>query len=187
MLSIRLRGGSRGPLETRPIDAPWRDGRAGAGSPSTRDWQALTRWAGELAALVGAEQPTEHVAVFVPDIDAGGLRLVAQVWGAGEETGDVVVGEWLIPFEGSITGRVYRTGRAALAADVAMDPDFRSWPGSRTRSSLTVPVGSPGAVIAVVNVEATFVGAFTIRDYERLTDRAAAAADAWLLSAAPSG
>ena len=151
------------------------------------DWQALTQWAGELAALVGAEGPTQHVAVYVPDVEAGGLRLAAQVWGAGEDTGDVVVGEWVVPFDGSITGRVYRTGLAALCADVTMDPDYRSWPGSRTRSSLTVPVGRPGAVIAVVNVEATFVGAFTIRDYDRLTDRAAAAADAWLMAAATPG
>ncbi len=152
-----------------------------------RDWQALAQWAGELAALVGAEGPTQHVAVYVPDVEAGGLRLAAQVWGAGEDTGDVVVGEWVVPFDGSITGRVYRTGLAALCADVTMDPDYRSWPGSRTRSSLTVPVARAGAVIAVVNVEATFVGAFTIRDYDRLTDRAAAAADASLMAAATPG
>ena len=174
-------------METRPIDAPWRDSRAGAGSTSPHDWQAITRWAGELAALVGAEQPTEHVAVFIPDHEAGGLRLVAQVWGAGEDTGAVVVGQWLVPFEDSITGRVYRTGLAALCADVTMDPDFRTWPGSRTRSSLTVPVGRPGEVLAVVNVEAPFVAAFTIRDYERLTDRAATAADAWPVPSATRG
>jgi hypothetical protein len=171
-------------LETRPIDAPWRDPRAGAGSTDPLDWGAVTRWAGDLAAHVGAEQPTEHVAVFVPDLDAGGLRLAAQAWGASEDTGEVVVGDWIVPLEGSITGRVYRTGLAALCADVAMDPDFRSWPGSRTRSSLTVPVGPPDAVLAVINVEAPWVAAFTIRDYERLTERAAAAADAWPLTAA---
>jgi hypothetical protein len=166
-------------VETGTIDARWRDQRAGAESDDPPDWAAVTRWAGDLAALVGAEGPSEHVAVFVPDASAGGLRLAAQVWGAAEDTGEVIVGDWIVPFEASISGRVYRTGVAALCADTAMDPDYRSWPGSRTRSSLTVPVGRPGAVMAVVNVEAPWVGAFSIRDYERLTERAAAAAEAW--------
>ena len=159
-----------------------RDLRAGAGSTNPSDWPALAAWALDLAAIVGREQPTEHVAVFIPDDDAGGLRLAAQVWGAGEDTGDVRVGDWVVPFDGSICGRVYRTGLAALCADVTMDPDFRSWPGARTRSSLTVPVGRPGSVLAVINVEAPWVSFFSIRDYERLTERAAAAADAWPLA-----
>jgi putative methionine-R-sulfoxide reductase with GAF domain len=117
------------------------------------------------------------VALFVPDHPAGGLRLVAQVWGAGEDTGEVVIGEWVVPFEGSVTGRVYRTGGAALVPDVSMDPDYRSFPGGKTRSSLTVPIGGPGTVVAVINVEAPWVGAFGIRDYERLVERAAAALD----------
>ena len=127
------------------------------------------------------------MAVFVPDPAAQGLRLAGQVWGAGEDIGAVVVGEWLVPFEESVSGRVFRTGLAALCADVAMDPDYRSWPGSRARSFLTVPVGRPGAVLAVINVEAPFVGAFSIRDYQRLTERAAAAAERWPLMGAVGG
>ena len=87
----------------------------------------------------------------------------------------MVIGEWIVPFEGSVCGRVYRTGLAALCADVTMDPDYRSFPGGRTRSSLTVPVGPPDAVVAVINLEAPWVAAFSIRDYERMTERAAAA------------
>jgi hypothetical protein len=162
-------GGRTKPAETEDAIPGW----------SARDWRAITLWAHELATVVGREQPTEHVAVFVPDAEAGGLRLAAQVWGAGENTGAVVVGDWVVPFDASICGRVFRTGHAALCADVAMDPDFRSWPGSRTRSSLTVPVGRLGAVLAVVNVEAPWVSAFSIRDYERLRDRAADAGEAW--------
>ena len=150
---------------------------------SGRDWHAVTRWALELATVVGREQPTEHVSVFVPDAAFGGLRLAAQAWGAGEDTGAVRVGDWIVPYDSSICGRVYRTGHAALCADVAMDPDFRSWPGSRTRSSLTVPIGRPGAVLAVVNVEAPWVSAFSIRDYERLRDRAVDAFETWPLGA----
>ena len=56
-----------------------------------------------------------------------------------------------------------------------MDPDYRSFPGGRTRSSLTVPVGPPDDVVAVINLEAPWIAAFSIRDYERMTERAAAA------------
>jgi hypothetical protein len=138
-------------------------------------WAAVTEWAGNLAAVIGHEQPTQHVSIFVPDDDGAGLRLAAQVWGAGEDTGDVVVGQWVVPLHGSVCGRVYRDGLAALCADVAMDPDYRSFPGGRTRSFLAVPVGPPGGVVAVINLEAPWVAAFSIRDYERITERAAAA------------
>jgi hypothetical protein len=135
----------------------------------------VTAWARDLAARIGDEQPTQHIAVFVPDDDGDGLRLAAQVWGAGEDTGVVVVGDWTVPLEGSVCGRVYRTGLAALCADVAMDPDYRAFPGGRTRSSLTVPVGPADGVVAVINLEAPWVAAFSIRDYERMTVRAATA------------
>jgi len=138
-------------------------------------WAEIAAWARDLSAVISTEQPAQHVAVFVPEPDGFGLRLAAQVWGAGEDTGEVVVGEWLIPLDGSVCGRVYRTGLAALCADVTMDPDYRAFPGSRTRSSLTVPVGPPDAVVAVINLEAPWISAFSIRDYERMTERAAEA------------
>ena len=124
---------------------------------------------------MSAEQTAQHVAIFVPDDGESGLRLVAQVWGAGEDTGEVVAGQWVIPVDGSVCGRVYRTGLAALSADIAMDPDYRSYPGGRTRSSLTVPIGPPNDVIAVINLEAPWISAFSIRDYERITEWAAIA------------
>ncbi|HLO35749.1 MAG TPA: GAF domain-containing protein [Candidatus Deferrimicrobium sp.] len=158
------------------IDATERDRCAGvglAGGPG--GWPAVAAWARDLAARIADEQPAQHIAVFVPDDDGFGLRLAAQVWGAGEDTGAVVVGVWSVPFEGSVCGRVYRTGLAALCADVGLDPDYRPFPGGRTRSSLTVPVGPPADVVAVINLEAPWVAAFSIRDYERMTDRAATA------------
>jgi hypothetical protein len=139
------------------------------------DWLTISAWARDLAGRIGHEQPTQHVAVFVPDADRRGLRLAAQIWGAGEDLGEVVVGDWIVPLEGSVCGRVYRTGLAALCADVGMDPDYRSFPGGRTRSSLTIPVGPPDGVVAVINFEAPWVAAFSIRDYERMTERAAEA------------
>ena len=87
----------------------------------------------------------------------------------------MIVGRWIVPLEGSVCGRVYRTGLAALCADVTMDPDFRAFPGGRTRSSLTVPIGPPEGAVAVINLEAPWVAAFSILDYERMTERAAAA------------
>lgn len=161
--------------ETTIIDAtpPLPDATA-AGGLSAR-WPAVVAWADDLARRVAADQPNEHVAVFVADAAAGGLRLAAQVWGAGDDTGAVVVGEWIVPFDGSVTGRVHRTGAAVLCADVGLDPDYRAFPGGRTRSFLTVPVGPPGDVVAVLNVEAPWPSAFSIRDYERLVEQAGAA------------
>lgn len=139
------------------------------------DWSAIGDWATRLVDEIARDQPAQHVAVFVPDPPADGLRLVAQIWGAGEDTGEVVVGDWVVPFTGSVCGRVYRTGAAALCADVTLDPDYRGFPGGRSRSSLTIPVGEAGGVVAVVNIEAPWVGAFSIRDHDRVTAAAAAA------------
>jgi hypothetical protein len=169
-------GAGWGPYGDTTIDATRRDQRSSAGSTiSMNDWATISAWARDLAGRIGHEQPTQHVAVFVPDADGHGLRLAAQIWGAGEDMGEVVVGDWIVSLEGSVCGRVYRTGLAALCADVGMDPDYRSFPGGRTRSWLTVPVGPPDGVVAVINLEAPWVAAFSIRDYERMTERAAEA------------
>jgi len=172
-------GGSARPIGETTIDATERDGSARARSTLTTTTTGIgpdiAEWAEDLVARMTRHQPTQHVAVFVPDDNAAGLRLAAQAWGAGEDTGEVIVGQWIVPLEGSICGRVYRTGLAALCADVTVDPDYRAFPGGRTRSSLTVPVGPPGGVVAVVNLEAPWVGAFSIRDFERMTEAAAAA------------
>lgn len=162
------------------IDATERDLHPREPSSHARDeWAAMSAWANDLAARIAEDQAARHVAIFVPDDDGDGLRLAAQVWGPGEETGAVIVGDWTVPLEGSVCGRVYRTGLAALCADVAMDPDHRSFPGSRARSSLTVPIGPPESVVAVIDLEAPWVGAFSIRDFERLTEEATAAFDTY--------
>lgn len=159
------------------IEALWRGDPAAAHPTTTGPIQAaISRWAIELAESIALDQTAQHVSVFVPDRDRDGLRLTAQIWGAGEDVGEVVVGEWVVPFDGSVTGSVFRTGSAALCADVTLDPDYRSFPGSRTRSFLTVPVGPPGAVVAVINIEAPWASAFSVRDYEDVTERARLAA-----------
>jgi hypothetical protein len=167
----------RGSWETTRIKAAAAvDSFHPSASTARSPWEAIGGWAQALADRVAGDQPAQHVAVFVHDPDVGALRLVGQVRGAGEDTGAVVVGTWTVPLEGSVCGRVYRTRAAALCADVSLDPDFRSFPGGRTRSSLTVPFGSDDAVIGVINLEATWMSAFSIADYERLTKLAASAA-----------
>ena len=142
-------------------------------------WDAIARWAAELADAIANDRQVLHVAVFVPDQDPDRLRLAAQIWGPGENTGEVAVGSWTIPLDGSITGRVFRTGEAALCPDVRLDPDYRSFPGARGRSSLTVPVGPAGSLVAVVNLEAPWLSAFGVRDYDRVSATAAAALESF--------
>jgi GAF domain-containing protein len=139
-------------------------------------WEAVVLWAQSLADEVALDQPAQHVAVFVHDATVGSLRLVGQVWGAGENTGEVAVGRWLVPLEGSVCGRVFRTGEAALCADVGLDPDYRRFPGGASRSSLTVPLRDEGGAVGVITVEAPWISAFSIADYERLTNIATRAA-----------
>jgi hypothetical protein len=171
-----LWGLSGGPFGDMTIDASERHQVARPGPTAAFVTGAETSaWARDLVERIGVEQPAQHIAVFVPDQDGAGLRLAAQVWGAGEDNGEVTVGDWIVPLDGSVCGRVYRTGLAALCSDVTMDPDYRSFPGGRTRSFLTVPVGPPEDVVAVINLEAPWVAAFSIRDYERMTERAALA------------
>jgi GAF domain-containing protein len=150
-------------------------------------WDAIVAWAQALADRTAGDQPAHHVTVFVHDPAAGALRLAGQVWNAGEDAATVVVAEWLAPLEGSVCGRVFRTGAAALCADVGLDPDYRAFPGGRTRSSLTVPFGPEGTVVGVINAEAPWTSAFSIADYERLTELAAAAAATMPGSAVPNG
>jgi GAF domain-containing protein len=166
-------GGEGDDLITVAADAGFIQAFASTASSS---WDDAALWAQDLADLVALDQPSQHVAVFLFDASAGALRLCGQVWGAGEETGDVEVGEWLVPLEGSVCGRVFRTGSAALCADVSLDPDYRSFPGGRTRSSVTVPLVRGDVVVGVVNVEAPWISAFSIADYERLATIAVVAA-----------
>ncbi|MEA2518734.1 MAG: hypothetical protein QOF49_814, partial [Chloroflexota bacterium] len=137
---------------------------------------AVLRWARELVDVIAVDQTAQHISVFVPGGRRDRMHLVAQLWGAGEDDGSVVIGEWVIPIEGSIIGRVFRTASAALCADVSLDPDYLPFPGGRSRSCLTVPVGSPGSVVAVINIESPWASTFSIRDYENVAACAARAA-----------
>ena len=132
-------------------------------------------WASEVLTGLAAEQLSQHCAIFVFDAARNGLVLVGQLWGAGDDIGQVLPGEWLLPLNGSVCGRVFRTSRPALIADTQLDPDYRPYPGGRSRSELAVPIVAAGATVGVINCESPFPGTFGIADLERLTARAAAA------------
>lgn len=107
----------------------------------------------------------KHCALFLWDPSVQRLRLAAQHWGAGEDLGEVRVGHWTVSLS-SICGRAYRTGLPSLVNDVEDDPDYLSFPGSRTRSELAVPVLVDGRPSGVINIESPRVGAFGQADLE---------------------
>ena len=109
----------------------------------------------------------QHCALFLWDPAVRRLRLVAQRWGAGEDLGEVLVGTWTIALSG-VCGRAFTTGLPALVHDVEDDPDFLSFPGSRTRSELAVPIICDGRPTGVVNLESPRVGAYGRADVEAL-------------------
>ena len=109
----------------------------------------------------------QHCALFLWDPAVGRLRLAAQHWGAGEDLGEVQAGAWTIGLNG-VCGRAFTTGLPALVPDVEDDPDFLSFPGSRTRSELAVPIFFDGRPIGVVNLESPRVGAYGPADVEAL-------------------
>ncbi len=117
----------------------------------------------------------QHCALFLWDARPGRLRLAAQHWGAGEDLGEVRAGAWSIALNG-ICGRAFRLEQAVLVTDVETDPDFLSFPGSRTRSELAVPVRIDGHVLGVVNLESPRVGRYGPADIANV--------EAWIESVA---
>jgi GAF domain-containing protein len=129
-------------------------------------------WAAEVVATVSADRLSEHCSVFIADDSLALLILAGARWGTGEDTGMVVPGKWVVPFDGSVCGSVYLTGRPALIQDVAQDESYRTYPGARARSELTVPITSGGRRIGVLNLESSRTGTFGIADLEVLVAHA---------------
>ena len=143
--------------------------------PQTADRAAIVDWAQALTDALARHDDFQQIAVLIHDPAANGLRLESQRWGAGHDLGLLVPGEWLVPLEGSICGRVFRTGTAALCPDVRLDPDYLSFSGGTTKSELAVPIAVGGRTIGVVNIEAPWASAFGIAELEtvrRLIDEA---------------
>ncbi len=138
---------------------------------------AAIRWAEQLADALSRDFQYQHCSVFLHDIEAGSLVLAAQRWGAGHDLGLVREGRWALPADGSICSRVFRTGMPALVPDVTLDPDYRSFPGARTRSELAVPLLLDGRPVGVINVESPTQGAYGIADLDQLRAYAARAVE----------
>jgi GAF domain-containing protein len=129
-------------------------------------------WADRVADALCRTWQFQHCAVFLYDPLVDALRLVGQRWGAGEDTGTVVVGDWLVPLHGSVCGRVFRTGAPVLVPDARYDPDYRSFPGGTSRSEAAVPILVDGGPIGVINVESSRANAYGIADIDRLLEAA---------------
>lgn len=140
---------------------------------------AVLRWADALVDELAREPLFQHAAVFTYDTRRNGLVLAAQRWDTDEETGEVQTGSWVIPIEGSICGRAFRTGKPLLVVDVLDDPEYRGFPGGETRSELAVPIMVGEHPVGVVNLESPGVGVFSTDDLDRVQALATAAAGAF--------
>lgn len=129
---------------------------------------AILRWADSLVEQLAGEPLFQHSSVFIGAPDWDGLVLAAQRWGLMRATDAVRPGSWFAPVEGSVCGRVFRSGKPALIADVATDAEYRPFPGGTCRSELAVPIAAAGRVVGVVNLESPHIGGFTIADLGRV-------------------
>jgi hypothetical protein len=145
--------------------------RVDPGRPELRLGPADVARAQTLIDELSRTHSLQHCALFLWDPSVGRLRLAAQHWGAGEDLGEVRAGVWTISLNG-ICGRAYTSTEPALVPDVEGDPEFLSFPGSRTRSELAVPVAIDGVVVGVINLESPRVAAYGAADI--------AAVSAWI-------
>lgn len=129
---------------------------------------AILRWADDLVERLAGEPLFQHSSVFIGAADGDGLLLAAQRWGLMPDTGEVHPGSWIAPVDGSVCGRVFRSGKPVLIADIATDAEYRPFPGGTCRSELAVPIRAAGRVVGVVNLESPHVGGFTIADLGRV-------------------
>ncbi len=112
------------------------------------------------------------VAMRTPD--RKGLRIVTQS-GYPEEAERYRTQPWDIRH--GIIGRVVRTGRPILVADVRLDPDYADI-SPTTRSEVAVPIIAGGEAIGVINLESERPAAFDEEHrhfLERLAEHAAIA------------
>jgi GAF domain-containing protein len=142
--------------------------RVDPGRPELRLGPADVARAQTLIDDLSRTQSLQHCALFLWDPSIGRLRLAAQHWGAGEDLGEVRAGTWTIGLNG-ICGRAFASAEPVLIPDVEDDPAFLSFPGSRTRSELAVPVTIDDKVIGVINLESPRVGAYGAADVDALS------------------
>jgi GAF domain-containing protein len=140
------------------------------------DWAAVSTWADGLVSTIASQHAHQYIGVVIRDTEADDLRLAGQRIGASLDPGVIVSGETHIPLEGSICGRVFRTGVPALVSDVRMDPDYGPFLGTPMRSELAVPIRIGDRIVGVVNLESPLISAFDIVDLHDVVARIAEAA-----------
>ena len=139
----------------------------------------IVGWADDLLGALVANHASAHCTVFLFDPARDALVLVGQVAAGDRGESEVVPGDWTVPLDQSVCGRVFRTGRPALVVDVRLDPDYRAYPGGRAGSELAVPIRAGDRVVGVLNCESPFVASFGIEDVDSLASRAAEAGAAF--------
>ncbi|MGC8945797.1 MAG: GAF domain-containing protein [Anaerolineae bacterium] len=122
---------------------------------STLDFdQILQRTIQTLRSALGVE----FLAVVLPDESGEFLRVHPSQMGY-----DIPVEEVRLPLDGSVSGRVFQSGRAMLIQDVREVPFY--YPGHpEVRSELCVPLRVGEEVIGVLNIESRRVSAFREED-----------------------
>jgi putative methionine-R-sulfoxide reductase with GAF domain len=135
------------------------------------DWTAVGEWADGLASAIASQHAHQYIGIVIRDDEADDLRLAGQRVGASVDPGTFVSGETHIPLDGSICGRVFRTGVPALVSDVRMDPDYGPFLGTPMRSELAVPIRVGDRIVGVVNLESPLISAFDIVDLDDIGHR----------------
>jgi GAF domain-containing protein/FixJ family two-component response regulator len=125
------------------------------GASSTLDFDQVLR------RTIGALHETleiDYLSFSLPDKDGTCLRLHPSQIGYSSTMTAVD-----IPLDGSVSGRVYRTGKSAVISDARQSPDyFEAAP--EVQSELSVPVKVAGRVIAVLGAESPQIDAFDQED-----------------------
>jgi putative methionine-R-sulfoxide reductase with GAF domain len=135
------------------------------------DWTEVCDWADGLASTIASRHAHQYIGIVIHDDEAHDLRLAGQRVGASVDPDVLISGETHIPLDGSICGRVFRTGVAALVADVRMDADYGPFLGTPMRSELAVPIRVGDRIVGVVNLESPLISAFDIVDLDDIQAR----------------
>jgi putative methionine-R-sulfoxide reductase with GAF domain len=140
------------------------------------DWTEVCDWADGLASTIASQHAHQYIGIVIRDDEADDLRVAGQRVGASVDQDVLVSGETHIPLDGSICGRVFRTGVPALVSDVRMDPDYGPFLGTPMRSELAVPIRVGDRIVGVVNLESPLISAFDIVDLDDIMARIGEAA-----------
>ncbi|HEU5011286.1 MAG TPA: GAF domain-containing protein [Roseiflexaceae bacterium] len=101
----------------------------------------------------------DYVELYLVNEDSQTLVLAAR---AGEHISSMA--DYSQSVQDGLIGRAYRTGQAVRVDDVQHEHDYLAFSSITTRSELCVPISTGGRVLAVLNLEAEQISAFTDDD-----------------------